>query len=169
VDAALSIASDGGDAELYDQLAAAALKTQDPDERQRLFAAMGASRTPALVQRNLDLLLSGKVDVREAVGPFVYSALARPEVRELAYAFVKSHFDELVAKVAREGSDGLLRAGEGFCDATHRQDVAASFTPRVEQVPQGRARLARALEMIDSCIAIRERQQASAAAFLQKY
>ncbi|HYV49963.1 MAG TPA: M1 family metallopeptidase [Myxococcaceae bacterium] len=165
----LELAAGGDDAALYDQLAGAALKTRDADERRRLFFAMGGTRSPALAQRNLDLLLSGKVDVREAVGPLVQVALEHPEVRELAYAFVKAHFDELLVKLAREEVGDLIVSGVDFCDAAHRQDVVATFTPRAAQVPQGRVRLARTLETIDSCIAIRERQQASAAAFLQKY
>jgi alanyl aminopeptidase len=169
LDSVLGLAAEGGDVPLYEQLHALALQTRDADERQTVFGAMGHFRAPELVKRNLELLMSGKIDLREAVGPFVFGALQRPEGRDVSYAFAKAHFDELLAKMPREETDALLFVGRSYCDAAHRQDVVSYFTPRSAQIPGGAKELAQTLETIDSCIALRERQQASAAAFLQRY
>lgn len=146
-----------------------ALQSKDSEERETVFAAMGHFRAPQLVQRSLEPMLSGKIDIREAAGPFIFGPLDQPEGRDVSYAFVKAHFDELLAKMPSFEADALLYPGQKYCDPAHRRDVVSFFTPKAQQITGGVKELAHVVEMIDSCIAIRERQQASAAAFLQRY
>jgi ERAP1-like protein len=169
LDEVLELAAEGGDARLYDQMTALALQSKDAEERQTVFEAMGHFLAPELVRRNLDLMLSGKLDLNESVGPFLFRPGDRPEVRDVPYAFVKAHYDELLAKMPSFEADALLYVGQKYCDPAHRQDVVAYFTPRAATMAGGAKELAHVLEGIDSCIAVRERQQASAAAFLQGY
>jgi len=151
-------------------MAAAALKTGETAERREIFTAMGSFRAPELVKQNLELLMDPRIDLREVVRRLLPRAGERLESRELTYAFVKSRWDELEPRSKSAGmEDKWLLILEGFCDAAHRKDVEVFFAPRARQFPGGDKHLVSALEAIDHCIAVRERQQASAAAFLQKY
>jgi len=165
----LSLAARNGDVPFYEQIAAGALRTTVARERRILLGALGSFRSPELVRRNLDLLLGGRVDAREALGPLLFGALDEPAGRQLAYDFMKAHWDELAARVPQSAVDSFFAAGAAFCDAEHRRDVEESFGPRAAKLPQGAQALERVLSGIDHCLALRERQQASAAAFIDRY
>jgi alanyl aminopeptidase len=120
---------------------------------------------PALVRTQLELLLDPKVDPREA-GLLLYLASSDVRTRDVAYGFVKEHYDTLAQRMPEEARAGLVWVGHTFCDAEHRADVAAFFTERNAKASGGPRMLAQVLESVDLCMAMKAAQGASIEAFL---
>jgi alanyl aminopeptidase len=88
------------------------------------------------------------------------------ETRDVAYAFVKEHYDTLAARMPEEHVSALAWVGASYCDPVHRQDVAAFFTERTARAPGGTRMLAQVLEGVDLCIAFKAAQGPSLESFL---
>ncbi len=152
----LEVAARNGDAALFDQLLAAAKKSNESQERRMLLNALGSFTNPALAKRAMGLLLTGDFDMREAFQPLLFGPLDERSTRHLSFEFVKEHIDELLKALPREvGSDfaaALPEVSGGFCDARSRKEIVDFFGPRVKDYSGGERNYAQALEKIDLCI-----------------
>jgi alanyl aminopeptidase len=164
----LVLAAEDGDRTLFDRLRAEIKRSQDRRERGRLFDALGAFRSPEIVPVALALVLSDEFEPIESVR-ILRESLGDPATREAAYAFLKEHFDAIVARLPRESRVGLAAVGGAFCDAQHRSDLEAFLRARIEGVPGGPRILAQALERMDLCIAFKRAQEPSVVEFLGRY
>jgi alanyl aminopeptidase len=165
VDAVLAIAASTGDAALHGRMMEAAKTQENRRVRQQLLFGLGAFRDPALVRAQLELLLDAKVDPREA-GMLLFFASGDVRTRDVAYAFVKEHYDALAQRLPEDARGSLARVGRSFCDAERRADLAAFFTERSASAPGGPRVLAQVLESVDLCMAMKAAQGASIEAFL---
>ena len=59
-----------------------------------------------------------------------WSVLNERKTRELAYEFVKAHYDTLTARLPRESAAYFAFAGSAFCDPRRRDDAASFFGER---------------------------------------
>jgi alanyl aminopeptidase len=168
IDTVLSIAIDEGGAGFYDTLLAAAKTETDRRDRVRMIGALSSTRDPALVTRSLPLTLTADFDPRESLS-FMWGATGDYRTRPLALAWVKEHFDALVARLPKDAGAGLAYSASGFCDAKTRAESEAFFNGRSTKYTGGPRNLAQALEYVDLCIAYRARQQPVAAAFMEKW
>ena len=50
----------------------------------------------------------------------------------------------------------VLELPGSFCDSAHRAQIAAALTPKVRELGMGELELARALESIDLCVALKQ-------------
>ena len=166
IDDVLRTAARRGDRALFDRILAAARAERGHRERARLLRALGAFRAPELARAALDLLLDKDFDPRESTA-IAWGLLGDEDTAQMAYDFLKASFEAVAARRTSEEAGYLLGAGAVFCDEAHRADVAASFGERAKKVDGGPQVLARALEEIGACVAHREAQQASVAAFLK--
>ncbi|MFO0599067.1 MAG: M1 family metallopeptidase [Myxococcaceae bacterium] len=153
------------DVKLYDTVVKAMEKEQDVRDRRVLIHFLGEVRDPALMKRSLELVLKG--NVRERVG-VLYALGGRAEGRPLVFAWLKQHYDELVAKLPDEWHASLVYTLTGWCDRAHRDEVAAFFEPRTTKAPGGPREFAGAMEGFDQCVAWREKQVPEAVKFLEK-
>jgi len=103
------------------------------------------------------------------MGAVVFGALSNRRTRRMAYEFVKSNFDALIAKLPSEWAAYLVFTGVAQCDASLRGDVEAFFKDRNAKFPGGPLILTQGLEQMDLCIANRAAQRPSIEAFLTKY
>jgi hypothetical protein len=87
------------------------------------------------------------------VWPAVATMLARPTTRAAAWRALRDRIPEVLARIAPSQGVRVIEAAEHLCDA--RTEVAAAFTPHVDNVIDGAARLARTLAAIDRCVARR--------------
>ncbi|MBP9143645.1 MAG: M1 family metallopeptidase [Thermoanaerobaculia bacterium] len=164
----LAIAATTGDAALFDRFEAAARKEQDRRTRGQILAALGQFRDPAAVEKGLQLVLSGKFDVREAGG--VAWGLSGDRVsRAMAYDWVKRSFDPLAAAMPEQYTAALVYMAIGYCDTAHRDEIAAFFGPRVQKLSGGQNNLDRVLDVVNICIGRRDKQEAGVSAFLKAY
>jgi aminopeptidase N len=165
----LGAAAHHGDRKLYDEVLDAAKKAPDREERARLVGTLGAFDDPAIAKDALDLVLSGTFDLRES-GSIVFGLFGGRHTREIAYAWLKDHFDGF-AKLMRDDELMWTIAGiaGSFCDQAHRDDAAAFFGERAKKVDGAEQALQNALEGDDLCIARWKDTAPEVAAFLKKY
>ena len=92
-------------------------------------------------------------------GPILY------RYRALTAEYIGAHWPALAPKVTIFGGDAnLVRALGSFCDASARDDVAAFFA--AHPLPGAARTLTQTIEQINNCIALREKQRPSVAAWL---
>ncbi len=171
VDVVLPLASRFGDRALFDSFRDLARQTPDRKRREQLLWAVGFFREPALVSEGLTITLADDIDARESI-LVLFAAAQHSATRESAYAFIKSNYDALAARLPH-GSvfspvASFPRVGRRFCDEKSRTDLAAFFSPRADRFAGGPRILDQALEEIDLCIAQRRLQEPSLVSFLQE-
>jgi len=166
--AVLEAAATHGDRALFERFRDAAKAEKSRRDELRLLNALGCFRDAALAREALEFFLSPAIDSREAY-EILFSIGRWPMGRQIAWDFIKTHYDAVVARLPREISGYLPVAGEGFCDAAHRSEVAEFFRERAPKLPGGPRTLAQALEGIDLCIASRSVQEPGVREFLKGY
>ncbi len=170
--ATLSTAAYYGDKSLFDQFLAKLKKTSDRQERGRILNAVGQFRDPAAIKAGMEALLSGDVPFIEGLG-LLFSGQGSEATRKLPFEFMKAHFDEIAAKRPTGGGfdAGVVfpNVGGSFCDAQSKEQLQSFFQPRVEKFTGAPRALSQVLESIDVCIAEKQAQEPSVAAFLKNY
>jgi aminopeptidase N len=127
LDVAWKLAAAGGDGAVLDRLAANIERASSAEVYLRCIDALGDFSAPALVQRALDYALSAHVHDEDAAG-VIAAALENPAARSTAWSFVKSRWEDIVAKTgANQAAVRLVTAAATFCDAGMRDDVKAFF------------------------------------------
>ena len=164
----LGIAAVSGDVALFERLEAAALKEQDRRTRGQILTALGQFRDPGAVEKGLQLVLSGKFDIREA-GGVAWNLSGERATRATVYDWVKRSFDSLAAAMPEQYTAALVYTTIGYCDTAHRDEIAAFFGPRVQKLSGGQNNLDRVLDVVNICIGRREKQEAGVSAFLKAY
>jgi alanyl aminopeptidase len=167
VDAVLTVASRNGDQRLFDRLHADARKTGDRAEREQLLGAIGDFVDPKIVAQALALILTDEFEIRET-GGILRGALAEPRTRELGFAFVKDHFDEILNKLPLLYRPYLAFSFVALCDDARRPEIEASFAPRIEKLDGGPRVMAQALEAMTLCSAQRKAETPGVEAFLRR-
>lgn len=151
----------------FDRLVAQARTTQDRQERARFMAGLGGFRSPGLVNAALDLMLRDGFDLRESV-LILDGALADPETRPLAWAWLQRHFDQLAPQFRSDDLCGLIgRLGEALWDTVSHEAFGAFLRPRVQAFDGGPLALTRALESIEVHQARGRRDLEASARFLR--
>jgi len=154
--AIVRVASEHGDAKLYDALMAASDRATSPEERYRYLYAVTDFRDPALIDRALQHSLSPQLrsqDTAIYLGQLFGNAVARPR----AWSFLKEHWKELEPKVTISlGDISLVNSLTPFCDRETRDDIKAFFA--AHKLPTATRTLDQTLERIDNCIGLREKQ-----------
>ena len=164
VEAGLAAAVQEGGAPVFDALLEQAFASPDALARSQRLGALGASEDPELLARALALAFEPRLRVNEVLTPM--RALAqRPATREAVWDFVRERFDDLVARLGREGATRLAGLVSGFCDEASAREVEEFLGPRFEALAGGPRDLATALEKIRLCAALAEAQSPSARAF----
>ena len=164
----LDVAARHGDMELFQAYLAEARKSADRRERARLLGALGLFRDPAVVPVALSLTLSSEFDARETVAILREEAMSR-ETRPVAWAFLKTNFDALAARLPRESPARFPSLASGFSDAASREDVEAFFKDRAPKYMGGPRVLAQTLEQIQLRSALKAAQRESVSDFLMHY
>jgi alanyl aminopeptidase len=161
LDQVLMIAAQRADRALFDQLHAAARKSEDRKDRTRIIKAMGFFRDPELERAALELVLSGEFDMREA--HHIYdNAIEDPRTRDVAWSWAAANVDAIAERLPRNSRNRLVSLGSHFCDPARRAEVEKAFAGK----GQSDRSTAQALEKIDLCSAQRELHAASLRAFL---
>jgi cytosol alanyl aminopeptidase len=173
VAAILNTAAYSGDAALHTQLLGELEKTQDQREQQQLLGALAGFHDPKLLQKGLDELLAGRLPIKNDFRLLLASGNASRGTRNLAFDYLKAHFDQLMAgNPSVQGfSLGVMLPGIGgsFCDAASRQQLVSFFNPLTKRYDGSQHTLDETLERIDQCVALVRAQQPSVESFLKGY
>ena len=95
--------------------------------------------------------------------------MRNPEGSDLAWNFIKAHWNDLIKKAGGgiAGAAGVAFGGTGsFCDAQKRDDVKAFYD--AHQIQGSQRGFKAAQESINYCIDMKERQQQPLAQWLQQ-
>lgn len=157
-----------GDRAFFDRLHTQAKKETDENFQGNLLTAMGSFRDAEIAKTALAIVLSDEFDTRQSIA-ILFSAGNTPEIRDIAYDFVKQNWDALIAKLPNDFVGFLPFAAAGYCDAAHRADAEAFFKDRVTKTMGGPRNLQQALEVVDLCAANKAANQPSVVQFLKNY
>ena len=94
--------------------------------------------------------------------------VGNPQTRDLAWEFVRTHYDE-INKKAGGGLGGIgvfLGIAGSFCDAQKRDEVVQFF--QQHPMPGTERNQKEAIESINSCITLRGQQQDKLSAWLKQ-
>ena len=148
------VAHTGGPAE-YDLFVERYQSAPTPQEKQRYLFGLAGFRSRDLLQRTLDLTLTDKVRTQDA--PFVInSALHNLDGGDLTWAFVKEHWDELVARFP---GNTHVRMVEGITSLSTPElvpDIEQFF--KTHEIKQGAKTLQQHLERLQINLAFRQRE-----------
>jgi aminopeptidase N len=163
-DTLVQIAARHGDEKLYDALAAAATRATSPDERRVYLDAAAAFTNPPLVDRALRRTLTADIRTQDAAR-YLAGFFDNPATAARAWSFLKTYWADLEPKLRGfNGGATVTRALGAFCDAGTRDDVTTFFAGK--RLPGAAAGVNQAVERINSCISLRERQTRPVTAWL---
>ena len=155
--AVLNTAAAFADEALFARLEREALQIRERNDRTRLLNALARARLPALRDRALALALDRRVDGRDALA-MLEAALEDDTNRAAAFAFVRDHFEALVAKVPEDTPIYLITEAGRLCTAQELAAFEAFFRERATRFNGGTFHYRQGLEAIELCVAARAAQ-----------
>jgi aminopeptidase N len=152
---ALSIMAANGNAALYDQFLPYVEQSDNLPRRNYYLYLLTSFRQPELAKRTLALVDRGLV--REQEYPRFFSAmLAESPNREIAWEYIKAHWDSLAEKVTSFGGRGAVPALGSSCSAAMRDDVKQFFANH--RAPGAERAVQQSLARMNSCIEFQRAQ-----------
>jgi puromycin-sensitive aminopeptidase len=134
-----------------------------PQEEQRYLYALAGFRQPELLGRTLRLSISG--DVRSQDAPFlVRGLLASVYGRELAWEFVKEHWETMARQYPGSAYRRMWEGVTGLISADWERDVRAFFSSR--GIVLGGKTLEQYLEQLHVAVSFQEREREGLATYL---
>jgi aminopeptidase N len=155
---ATPIAAQNGDAALFDKLQNVYETSTNPELQESALGMLAMFQNPDLEKRALDYALTDKVRKQDAAFQFAI-ALQSSETRDLAWQYVKDHWDAVHALLTPELGSSLVGSTSGFCSAETREDVQQFFA--AHKVASADQAMKHAVERINGCIEFRDLQQAN--------
>jgi aminopeptidase N len=153
----LRVAAVAGDATLYDQYAAQVQKlAAQPEEYYRFFNALPWFRDPALIKRTLAFAVSPAVRTQDT-GTLIANLIARPWSRDTAWEFTKAQWPALIQRLGTfQGIPTIVSSLGSMCSTEKAADVRQFFAKH--PVPSAERTLQQAIERIEVCAALAQRQ-----------
>ena len=142
--------------------------SEDGVLRGRILLALAETPDPGSQEKTLALALDPRLRENEVLYP-VYGELARPELREHVWQWVKASVEPLSKRLGGDnfGATELVALPGSFCDEAHALDVEKFFSPRVAQLPGGPRALAEAVEKIRLCATRRDGEEKQVRAYYE--
>jgi hypothetical protein len=152
---ALSVTAENGDTVLYDQFYHAMDRARSSEQYYQYLYALTSFRQPQLAKRTLALVDAGRLRQQDYVQLFP-ALLAGASSREIAWDYLKAHWDGLAEKVTTFGGRGAVSALGGFCSAPLRDEVKQFFA--THRAPGAERALEQSLERMNNCIRFKQSQ-----------
>jgi puromycin-sensitive aminopeptidase len=155
-----------GDRSRYAEFLEAFRSAKTPQEEQRYLYALAGFQPPELARETLERAINGEIRTQDA--PFVVRGmLMTVYTRELAWDFVKRHWDAMDQRYPKHGMRRLAEGVTGLTTAALEADVTRFFA---EKKPQfGGKTLAQYLEQLHVGVMLREREGAALRDALGKF
>lgn len=161
---ALAVAAQNGDAALYEQFTQAMGSARNTEDYYHFLFALTSFRQPELAQRTLALIDQGKIRQQDYVRLFP-ALLAESPGREIAWDYLKAHWDSLAEKVTSFGGSGAVSALGGFCSIEKRDEIKQFFA--THRAPGAERALQQSLQRITSCVEFKQLQSGNMQKFLR--
>jgi aminopeptidase N len=162
---ALAVAAENGDSSLYEQFTQAMASAHSTEEYYHFLFALTSFRQPELVKRTLALVDQKKIRQQDYVRLFP-ALLAESPAREIAWDYLKAHWDSLAEKVTSFGGRGAVSALAGFCSVEMRDNIQQFFTDH--RAPGAERALQQSLQRITSCVEFKQLQSENMQKFLHQ-
>jgi puromycin-sensitive aminopeptidase len=164
--AVIAVLAHAGDAARYEDFVKRFRAAATPQEEQRYLYALAGFRDPALAPQTLERAINGEIRTQDA--PFVVRGmLMSVDVRELAWKFVKAHWDTMDRLYPKHGMRRLAEGVTGLTTPALEADVRRFFD---EKKPQfGGKVLQQYLEQLHVAVVAREREKAALSGYLSKF
>ncbi|HUI83347.1 MAG TPA: M1 family metallopeptidase [Candidatus Binatia bacterium] len=164
--AVVGVAARHGDAELYRQFRAQMQKAASPEQYYQFFYAQSEFTQPELTKETLDSTLTPAVRGQDLY--ILLPLLGNPASQDATWDFMRSHFDELSRKTGGGlGGVGIFMYGaQSFCSTQKAGEVKQFF--QQHPFPGTEQKQKEAIESIDSCVELRDQQQANLSAWLKQ-
>jgi aminopeptidase N len=152
---ALAVAAENGDATLYEQFTQAMGRARNIEDYYHFLFALTSFRQPELAQRTLALVGQGKIRQQDYVRLFP-ALLAESPAREIAWDYLKAHWDALAEKVTTFGGSGAVSALGGFCSIQKHDEIKQFFA--MHRAPGAERAVQQSLERITNCVEFKQLQ-----------
>jgi aminopeptidase N len=154
---ALQVAALGGDQALYEQyLGKLGALAAQPEEYYRFLGALPWFRDPALIKRTLEYAMSPSVRTQDT-GTLLGSMIVKPWSQEATWTFVKTNWPTIVKTLGEfQGIPSIVGSLGSFCSTARAQEVRAFFEKN--PVPSSQRGIQQAIERIENCVALKDRQ-----------
>ncbi len=162
---ALLIAAGHGNAAFYDKVQHLYETSTNPQEKGTALSTMTRFTDPALVTRTLDYAGSGKVPNQDSAGVYARE-LSNDATRAQAWRYIQANWPTVQAQFTAASGRSVVGAAGEFCSVESREQVQQFFT--AHPVPNADRSLRNALEKIDACIRLHDKQQPLFAEWLVK-
>jgi aminopeptidase N len=149
------LAARNGDAALFDQLQKIYETSTNPDFQENALRLLTQFQDPALLERTLDMAVSGKVRNQDALIQFAI-ALQDEHTRDATWKYIQEHWDKVQAQLTTAMGGMLVGSTSGFCSESARDDVQSFFS--THKVPASDRALTQAVERINGCVELRNLQ-----------
>jgi aminopeptidase N/puromycin-sensitive aminopeptidase len=155
-DAAVVLATATGDAAIYDGLMKVLRVADDPDLKEAALNALTRFQAPPLVERTLEYAVSDAVRNQDSWG-LIVQLLGRRATQDQSWEFIEQHWAEIERKSTPGSGARIVEAAGSFCSVEKRDQVASFF--REHPVVESQRTLAKTLDGIDGCVALRASQE----------
>jgi puromycin-sensitive aminopeptidase len=154
VPALVSIVAHTGSGADYDKFYSRFKNAQTPQEETRYLFALGAFRQPDLIDRALQMTISGEVRTQNA--PYLMRGiLLNKNARAKAWSFMKEHWNEMLNKYPDNSIPRMCEGIIGLVTPELEADVRGFFSRH--PVKQGAKQLEQHLERLHIAVACRQR------------
>ena len=164
--AVIAVLANTGDAGRYEDFLRRFRSAGTPQEEQRYLYALAGFREAQLMRQTLERAVNGEIRTQDA--PFVVrSMLMSVDARELAWDFVKQHWDTMDRLYPKHGMRRLAEGVTGLATPVLEADITRFFA---EKKPQfGGKVLSQYLEQLHVAVALRGRETAALQGYLSKF
>ena len=164
--AVIAVLAHAGDAARYEDFLKRFRAAATPQEEQRYLYALAGFRDSALARQTFERAINGEIRTQDA--PFVVRGmLMSVDGRELAWEFVKAHWDTMDRLYPKHGTRRLAEGVTGLTTPALEADVRRFFD---EKKPQfGGKVLQQYLEQLHVAVVAREREKAALSGYLSKF
>ncbi len=156
----LPLAARDGKTALFDRLLAAYDGAPTPERQVTALEGLSGFEDAALVNRLLDLVVSGKIKAHQL--RYVFPALyERPETARITYAYEREHFDAVVKILPGFVVGRLPWVIASLCDEAQVLEASAFFRPRLQKIEGADKSLDQAVDAGKLCAALAKHERKS--------
>jgi aminopeptidase N len=134
-------------------------ESDDPLWRQHAVTALGAAEDPQVAARVRALVVDERARLDDVLS-ITYSQFDSPLTRNDTWTWYQQNADALLRQLPSYASAMTFGALGSFCEPAQRAGVEEFVTPRMRKLGEGELELARALEQIDLCVALKSAHKA---------
>jgi len=163
---AFALAALNGDSAFYDRVMAATKNPKSPELYYTYLFTLPRFSDPKLLQRTLDFAISPDVRSQDSLR-VITTVMRNPAGRELAWDFVRSHWDAVAKAGGPFASAEVVGATGVFCDTGMRDQVTEFFS--AHKVAAAERTYKQSIERINNCVDFKSQQEPQLASWLGQH